>query len=625
MKAPIKMKVPILEELKNRILIADGAMGTLLYSYGIDRCFEELNRSHPEEIVRVHRAYIDAGADVIQTNTYGANAIKLARYGLEHEVRPFNKEAVALAKHAAEPGTYILGTIGGIRGFQEPSLQLDEIRQSFRQQAEVLLSENVDGLLLETYYDLDELKEVLKIARKMTSLPIITHVSMQEPGVLINGMPLADALSQLEDLGADIVGTNCRLGPFHMIESLKGIPLPKHAFLSAYPNGSLPDYRDGKLYYQTEPGYFKKYAAEFRNEGIRLLGGCCGTTPVHIRAFKEGISELEPLTVKNVNRSSDRIVIADNHPDTPLYDKARSGRSVFVEFDTPRNLSTDNFFKGVRALEHAGADAITMADNSLASPRISNTAMARLIKEEFTIPPLVHLTCRDRNLIGLQSHLMGLDVLGLHDVLIVTGDPTKIGDFPGATSVYDVSSMQLIHLVKQFNRGISYSGRSLRRPTHFRVAAAFNPNVRNLDRAVQRLKRKIECGADYFISQPVFDRERIVAISQALRGVTTPVYLGIMPLTSSRNAEFLHNEVPGMSLPDDVRSRMAAAKSKEEARRTSLQIAKELIDTAMEYFRGIYLITPMTHYSMTVELLHYIKERERRLASGTVQVSHRIR
>lgn len=619
------MKAPILEELKNRILIADGAMGTLLYSYGIDRCFEELNRSHPEEIVHVHQAYIDAGADVIQTNTYGANAIKLARYGLENEVSAFNKDAVELAKKAAAPETYIFGTIGGVRGFQEQPLQLDEIKQSFRQQAEVLLAEDVDGLLLETYYDLDELKEVLKIAREMTALPIITHVSMQEPGVLINGLPLANALSQLEDLGADIVGTNCRLGPFHMIESLKDIPLPKHAFLSAYPNGSLPDYRDGKLYYETEPGYFKKYALEFRNEGIRLLGGCCGTTPVHIRAFKEGVSELAPLTAKNVSQAPGEMVIADNHPDTPLYDKARTGRSVFVEFDTPRNLSTENFFKGVRALEKAGADAITMADNSLASPRISNAAMARLIKEEFSIPPLVHLTCRDRNLIGLQSHLMGLDVLGLHDVLIVTGDPTKIGDFPGATSVYDVSSMQLIRLVKQFNRGISYSGRSLRRPTHFRVAAAFNPNVRNLDRAVQRLKKKIECGADYFISQPVFDRERIVAISKALRGVTAPVYIGIMPLTSSRNAEFLHNEVPGMSLPDEVRSRMAAAATKEEARRTSLEIAKELIDTAMDCFRGIYLITPMTHYSMTVDLLHYVKEKERLLASGTVQASNRAR
>ncbi|WP_100489459.1 bifunctional homocysteine S-methyltransferase/methylenetetrahydrofolate reductase [Sporolactobacillus pectinivorans] len=607
------MKTPILDEMKKRILIGDGAMGTLLYSYGIDRCFEELNVSHADEITHVHQAYIHAGADVIQTNTYGANTIKLARYGLEHEVGHFNTAAVELAKKAANPETYVFGTIGGVRGFQKQSLQLDEIKQSFRQQADTLLAGGVDGLLLETYYDFSELCEVLKIARKATSLPIIAHVSMQEPGVLISGMPLAEALRELESLGADIVGTNCRLGPFHMIQALRGIPLPKRAFLSAYPNGSLPDYRDGKLHYESEPGYFKKYAIDFRNEGIRLLGGCCGTTPVHIEAFKQGISELEPIKEKSVSKRIDRIIISDNHPDTPLFEKAKAGRSVFVEFDTPRHLNTSGFFKGIRAIQDAGADAVTMADNSLASPRISNAAIGRLIKEKFTVPPLVHLTCRDRNLIGLQSHLMGLDVLGLHDLLVVTGDPTKIGDFPGATSVYDVSSMELIKLVKQFNRGISYSGRNLRRPTHFRVAAAFNPNVRNLDRAVQRLKRKIECGADYFISQPVFDRQQIVETSEALRGVSAPVYLGIMPLTSARNAEFLHNEVPGIRLPDDVRDRMANAETEEETRHVSMSIAKELIDTAMECFRGIYLITPMGQYSMTVELLKYVKEKERLL------------
>ncbi|TGA97861.1 bifunctional homocysteine S-methyltransferase/methylenetetrahydrofolate reductase [Sporolactobacillus shoreae] len=610
------MKTPILDEMKKRILIGDGAMGTLLYSYGIDRCFEELNVSHASEVLHVHQAYIGAGADVVQTNTYGANAIKLARYGLEHEVGRFNKAAVQLAKKAAKPETYVFGTIGGIRGFQKQSVQTEEIRRSFREQADVLLDGGVDGLLLETYYDFSELKEVLKLAREATDLPIVAHVSMQEPGVLINGMSLAEALRELESLGADIVGTNCRLGPFHMIQALRGIPLPKRAFLSAYPNGSLPDYRDGKLYYETEPGYFKKYAVDFRNEGIRLLGGCCGTTPVHIEAFRQGLSELEPIREKSVSKRVSTIIISDNHPETPLFEKAKSGRSVFVEFDTPRHLNTSGFFRGVRALQDAGADAITMADNSLASPRISNAAIGRLIKEEFTVPPLVHLTCRDRNLIGLQSHLMGLDVLGLHDVLIVTGDPTKIGDFPGATSVYDVSSMELIRLVKQFNHGISYSGKSLRHPTHFRVAAAFNPNVRNLDRAVQRLKRKIECGADYFISQPVFDRQQIIETSKALRGISAPVYIGIMPLTSATNAEFLHNEVPGIRLPDDVRERMAAARTPEEARRTSLEIAKELIDTSMEYFRGIYLITPMGRFTVTVELLKYIKEKERLLLAA---------
>ncbi|RYM06732.1 bifunctional homocysteine S-methyltransferase/methylenetetrahydrofolate reductase [Sporolactobacillus sp. THM7-7] len=620
------MRTPLLEELKKRILIGDGAMGTLLYSYGIDRCFEELNVSHAEEILHVHKAYINAGSDVIQTNTYGANAIKLARYGLEEEVRHFNEAAVRIARQAAQPSTYVFGTVGGIRGFGKQSAELDEIRRGFEEQVSCLLENGVDGLLLETYYDVDELRSVLKLARSATDLPIIAHVSMQEPGVLLNGMTLADVLSELEELGADIVGTNCRLGPFHMIQALEGIPLPKHAFLSAYPNGSLPDYRDGKLYYKTEPEYFKKYAVDFRNEGVRLLGGCCGTTPVQIQAFKQGIAELAPLEKKTVTEHTETIVIEreDSHSETPLFEKAINGRSVFVEFDTPRHLKTSSFFKGVKAIQEAGADAVTMADNSLASPRISNTAIGRLIKEKFSIPPLVHLTCRDRNLIGLQSHLMGLDVLGLHDLLIVTGDPTKIGDFPGATSVYDLSSMQLIELVKKFNRGISYSGKTLKKATHFRVAAAFNPNVRNLDRAVQRLKRKEDSGADYFISQPVFDKERILEISEATHSVSAPIYLGIMPLISSRNAEFLHNEVPGIRIPDDVRVRMAQAKSKEKARRTGVAIAKEMIDIAMEHFRGIYLITPMGHYNMTVELVQYVKEKERTLSNKTIGAANNL-
>ncbi|CAM3113096.1 bifunctional homocysteine S-methyltransferase/methylenetetrahydrofolate reductase [Sporolactobacillus spathodeae] len=600
------MRAPILEEMKKRILIGDGAMGTLLYSYGIDRCFEELNLSHAEEIVHVHEAYIHAGADLIQTNTYGANRVKLARYGLENDVERFNRAAVALAQKAAKEDIYVVGTIGGLRGFQKQAAPLKEIKEVFVEQASVLLDAGVDGLLLETYYDFDELREVLKIARQMTDRPIITHVSMQEPGVLMNGLPLARALSNLEDLGADIVGTNCRLGPFHMIQALKGIPLPKRAFLSAYPNSSLPDYREGKLFYENEPSYFKKYATEFRNEGVRLLGGCCGTTPIQIKAFKEGVSDLEPLQSKQPVKQQTIVIRPVVHPETTLFKKVKTGRSVFVEFDTPRHLNTSSFFKGVEALKRAGADAITMADNSLASPRISNTAMARLVKERYHLPPLIHLTCRDRNLIGLQSHLMGMDVLGLHDVLVVTGDPTKIGDFPGATSVYDVSSMQLIELIKKFNRGISYSGKSLKQPTHFRVAAAFNPNVRNLDRAIQRMKRKIACGADYFITQPVFDPERIREISEATRDIPVPIHIGIMPMTSSKNAEFLHNEVPGIRLPDSVLQRMAQAKNEDREREEGLAIARELITTAMDCFRGIYLITPMGRYQSSVELLRFI-------------------
>ncbi|MFT8871769.1 MAG: bifunctional homocysteine S-methyltransferase/methylenetetrahydrofolate reductase [Sporolactobacillus sp.] len=604
------MREPLLEALNKRILIGDGAMGTLLYSYGIGRCFEDMNISNREQIMHVHEAYIHAGADIIQTNTYGANSIKLANYGLDDHAAALNKAAVQLAKEAAKDRVYVLGTIGGIRGVQNQSMSISTICSVFREQANALLEAGVDGLLLETYYDLEELAAVLTLARKQTTLPIIAHVSMQEAGVLVSGLPLATALERLESLGADVVGTNCRLGPFHMIEALKEVPLPKHAFLSAYPNGSLPDYREGKLYYEERPDYFQKCALEFRNEGVRLLGGCCGTTPSHIEAFKRGIAELPPLQKKmSIRKRTSITVHTTGGEEAAVYQKVRQKRSVFVEFDTPRHIDTSHFFKGVQALQGAGADAVTMADNSLASPRVSNAALAYLVKERFAIPPLVHVACRDRNLIGLQSHLLGLDVLGLRDLLVVTGDPTKIGDFPGASSVYDLSSMQLIELIKKkFNRGMSYSGKSLKKSTRFRVAAAFNPNVRNLDKAVQRMQRKIECGADYFISQPVFDPALIEEIYQATCQLSVPVYLGVMPLTSSRNAEFLHNEVPGIQLPEATRRRMAKAEAGGNAREEGLLIAKELLSRAVDRFPGIYLITPMGRYQSSVELLHYIRE-----------------
>ncbi|MFD2617308.1 bifunctional homocysteine S-methyltransferase/methylenetetrahydrofolate reductase [Terrilactibacillus laevilacticus] len=602
----------LLGALKERILIGDGAMGTFLYSFGIDRCFEELNLSHSEDVRHVHEAYIQSGADMIQTNTYGANYIKLSRYGLEDDVRKINTQAVKIAKDAAKDKAFVVGTIGGVRGFKKQTLTMEDIKRSFREQLYCLLLEGVDGLLLETYYDFDELKTVLDIARKETDLPVIAHVTMHEPGTLQNGMSLNEALHNLADHGANVVGTNCRLGPYHMIQALENVALPKNAYLSAYPNASLPDYEDGKLIYQTEPDYFKKYAVDFRNEGIRLLGGCCGTTPEQIRAFKEGVQTLEPIKEKKVKVKVETIELGKSTSDTALFTKIKNGRSLIVEFDAPRHLDTKTFFEGSRALKEAGADAVTLADNSLASPRISNAAVATKLQNDYNVPTLVHLTCRDRNLIGLQSHLMGLHLLGLHDILAVTGDPTKIGDFPGATSVYDVSSIQLIELIKQFNEGVSFSGKSLKERTSFRVAAAFNPNVRNLDRAVARMERKIASGADYFITQPIFDPKRIVELSEATKHIKAPIFVGIMPLTSSRNAEFLHNEVPGIQLTDQARQTMAKVSgNKEQSAIEGINIAKELVDVAMEHFNGIYLITPMMRYDMTVDLTKYVRAKEK--------------
>lgn len=601
----------LLENLKNNVLVADGAMGTVLYSHGIDFCYEELNVEKPEIIEKIHLDYIAAGADIIQTNTYSANALKLARYGMENRVKEFNEAAIQIAKRAAAQGNqYVLGTIGGLRGIRKSDASLADVLAIVREQADTLLAGDPDGLLLETYYDFEELSTVVKELRRMTDRPIVAQVSMDEPGVLQNGLLLNDALHQLEAIGADVVGVNCRLGPYHTIQAFEKVTLPERAFLSAAPNASLLDVEDGRIVYVSEADYFGRAAALLREEGVRLIGGCCGTTPKHIAAAKKHLSGLAPITKKVVTPEKP-IVIREADPAKyePLHEKAKTTRTVIVELDTPRHLETEQYFIGANQLYDAGVDAVTMADNSLASPRISNMAMGSIMKMQHNVRPLVHLTCRDHNLIGLQSHLMGLDALGIHDILAVTGDPTKVGDFPGATSVYDVSSMELLQLIKQLNEGISFTGKPLRKKAKFSVAAAFNPNVRVLDRAVQRLEKKIECGADYFITQPVYTKEKIVDIYEATKHLETPIFIGIMPLTNIRNAEFLHHEVPGIKLSEDVLERMrACGDDREKATREGVAIAKELIDTAAELFNGIYIITPFLRYDMSLELIQHIKE-----------------
>ncbi|MBT2637894.1 bifunctional homocysteine S-methyltransferase/methylenetetrahydrofolate reductase [Bacillus sp. ISL-39] len=601
-----------LKRLENEILIADGAIGTLLHSYGAGICFEELNISHPEEVIQIHKAYINAGADLIQTNTYAANYIKLERYGLEDQVKEINSAAVKLARQAAGTDAYVLGTIGGNRGIRPSAIPIEEIKRSFREQLYCLLLEGVDGLLLETFYDMEEIETILEIARKETDLPIIAQVSLQEIGIMQDQTPLQEVFNRLEDLGADLVGLNCRLGPHHMISSLEQIELPSKAFLSAYPNAGLPAYTDGKFHYEGNPEYFGKSARSFRDQGVRLIGGCCGTTPEHIKAFADELKGLPPVLDKKLPAKKPKIVVtpADvKRPLAPLHQVVKERPSVIVELDSPRKLDTTRFFEGAKALKDTGIDALTLADNSLASPRISNAAIGHLVKEKIGLRPLVHLTCRDRNIIGLQSHLMGLHTLGLHDVLAVTGDPARVGDFPGASSVFDVSSFELIEMIKQFNDGLSYSGKDLGQKGAFSIGAAFNPNVRSIEKAVMRMEKKIRAGADYFITQPVYSEKMLLEVHEATKHIDAPVYIGLMPLTSSRNAEFLHNEVPGIKISQEILNIMAKFNNEPLlSKKEGIAITKGLIEAAAELFNGIYIITPFMNYEMSVELSSYANE-----------------
>lgn len=602
-----------LEALNERVLLGDGATGTLLYSYGIDFCFEQLNLTKPEQVEKVHRAYIESGSDVIQTNTYGANIPKLKRYGLEEQAVKINRAAVQNARNAAGNDHFVLGTIGGIWGMKKSAVTLEEIIESFEIQADALLQdEKIDGLLFETFYDFQELKTLVELARKKTKLPIVAQLAIHEVGTIQNGSPLAEGFKELEALGADVVGLNCRLGPHHIIKSFEEVPLLDRAFLSAYPNASLPEYQDGHFIFESDTQYFQDSALNLRAQGVRLIGGCCGTTPKHIEAMAKKVKGLPPVTSKEVvPKPKQPITVSKEIENEPLQDIVRNKRTVIVELDPPKTLDTASFFEGAKALEKAGIDALTMADNSLASPRVSNLAMASIVKQETNLRPLVHITCRDRNLIGLQSHILGLHTLGIHDVLAITGDPTKVGDFPGASSVYDLTSFDLIQLLKQCNEGVSFSGKPLKEKTSFSVAAAFNPNVRHLDRAVKRLEKKIEHGADYFISQPVYSAEQMIQVHEATKDIKTPIFIGVMPLVSSRNAEFLHNEVPGIKLSDEIRSIMAACgEDKKKAYEEGIAIAKNLIDAAFDLFDGIYLITPFMRYEMSVELTQYIHAKE---------------
>ncbi|CAM2935828.1 MULTISPECIES: bifunctional homocysteine S-methyltransferase/methylenetetrahydrofolate reductase [Staphylococcus] len=599
----------LLKALQNNVLVADGAMGTILYSEGLDTCPEAYNLTHPEKVEHIHRSYIEAGADVIQTNTYGANFEKLQPFGLEHKVKAIHQAAVAIAKRAARPETFILGTVGGFRGVKQGELSLSAIQYHTEIQVDTLIESGVDGLLFETYYDLTELIRVITQTRQNYDIPIIAQLTASNTNYLRDGTEINDALQQIVAAGADVVGLNCHHGPHHMKHSFSHIALPDKAYLSCYPNASLLDLDQHTFQYSDNAQYFGDTAQQLIQEGVRLIGGCCGTTPEHIRHIKSAVKGLKPIQNKKVIPiDKKRETLAQNQHQLNLADRVRQKPTIIVELDTPKHLDTTKFFNNVKALDEANIDAVTLADNSLATVRISNIAAASLIKQRFGIEPLVHITCRDRNLIGLQSHLLGLSLLGIHEILAITGDPSKIGHLPGATNVYDVNSKGLTELALKFNKGINTDGDALKTTTQFNIAGGFDPHVRNINAAVRKMETKIESGMSYFITQPVFSKEKIIEIYEATKHLNVPIFIGVMPITSYNNALFLHNEVPGIKMSEEILEQFkAVAGDKEATYQLSISLCKSLIDTVHTYFNGLYLITPFERVDYSLELAAYSK------------------
>lgn len=599
----------LLDTLKNNVLVADGAMGTILYSEGLDTCPEHYNLTHPEKVEHIHKSYIEAGANVIQTNTYGANFEKLKPFGLEHKVKAIHEAAVNIAQRAANDETFILGTVGGFRSIQQGELSLSAIQYHTEIQIDALVSSGVDGLLFETYYDLEELLSAIKLTRRKYDIPIIAQLTASNTNYLIDGTLINEALEQVVEAGADVVGLNCHHGPHHMKNTLSHINIPKNAYLSCYPNASLLDIEQNHFKYSENANYFGEVAIQLIEEGVRLIGGCCGTTPEHIEKIKHAVTGLKPVTDKKVipihkKRASSS---KETHK-LNLAERVKKQPTIIVELDTPKHLDTRLFFDNIKALDDANIDAVTLADNSLATVRVSNIAAASLIKQQFDIEPLVHITCRDRNLIGLQSHLLGLSLLGIHEILAITGDPSKIGHLPGATNVYDVNSKGLTELALKFNQGINTDGDALKVETHFNIAGGFDPHVRNIDAAVRKMETKIDSGMHYFITQPVFTKEKIIEIYEATKHLDVPIFIGVMPITSYQNAQFLHNEVPGIKMSDEVIAQFKeVAGDKEATYQLSLSLCKSLIDTVHQYFNGLYLVTPFERVDYSLELAEYSK------------------
>ncbi|MGX0848160.1 bifunctional homocysteine S-methyltransferase/methylenetetrahydrofolate reductase [Staphylococcus auricularis] len=598
-----------LTQLKDNILVADGAIGTLLYSEGIDTCPEAYNITHPDKIEKIHRAYIEAGADVIQTNTYGANFEKLKAFGLEHKIKQIHQTAVAIAKRAAKPETFILGTVGGFRNITQTKLELSTIQYHTEVQVDTLVEAGVDALLFETYYDLEELTNIVKLTRQKYDIPIIAQLTASNTNYLKDGQPINEAIQAVIDSGANIVGLNCHHGPHHMVHSFSHIELPKNAYLSCYPKASLLDIENDTIQYSDNAQYFGQMAQKLINEGVRLIGGCCGTTPEHVHFIKESVKGLKPVSHKNVVPMTQRKSKGTNNENrNNLTHLVKTRPTIIVELDTPKHLDTTTFFDNVKKLDEEGVDAITLADNALATVRIDNLAAASIIKQQYNIEPLVHVTCRDRNLIELQSHLLGLSLIGVNEILAVTGDPSRMGNLPGATNVYDVNSKGLTEIALRFNEGINTDGDALKKKTNFNIAAAFDPNVRKLEVAVKRAEQKIKHGTNYFITQPVYSTDKIKEIYEATKHLDVPFFIGIMPITSYNNALFLHNEVPGIKLSDEVLERFEALKGdKEKTKAYSLSLSQELIDTVHQYFNGLYLITPFQNVDITLELAQYSK------------------
>lgn len=598
-----------------RVILLDGAMGTEIYRRGvfINRCFDELSRTDPNLVREVHQEYRKAGAQVLETNTFGANRFRLQGYGLESQVSEINQASAALAREVAGDDLFVAGSIGPIGVRLEPygPTSRAEARQAFREQAAALAGAGVDSLLLETFSDLEEIRQAVIGCRDAADLPLIAQATIQPNGETTYGDRPEHIAEELAGMGVDAIGLNCSVGPAIILGAIQKMARVTDLPLSAVPNAGLPQEVHGRKIYLADPEYMANYARRLVQAGVRIVGGCCGTTPEHIREMASQIKVVAQraprVTVRPTDGGKSPVSLAVRGEQAtepaPLGERSAWGRKLAagemvtsVEILPPRGTDASGMLESCRWLKEAGVDAVNVPDGARAMMRMGVIAASALIEREVGIETVVHYCCRDRNLLGMMSDLIGAQALGLRNMLLITGDPPKMGPYPDATAVFDIDSVGLTNLVSHLNHGLDLGGNALGSATSFVAGVGVNPGAVDVEEEIEHWYWKVEAGAEFGVTQPVFDVETLVAFLQRIekQGTRIPIVAGIWPLVSLRNAEFLNSEVPGIEVPDRHMERMRAAQERgqEHARAEGCTIAREMLSEVRELVEGVQVSAP---------------------------------
>ncbi len=611
------MKQPFLEALDSRVLVCDGAMGTMLYAKGvfINKSFDALNITQPDLVAEVHQEYVRAGADIIETNTFGANRIKLGSFGLADKLHAINEQGARIARHAADDKAYVAGAIGplGIRIEPWGKTGVDEAREYFREQAKALAAGGVDLFILETFRDLSEISAALDAVRSVSELPVLAQMTVEEDGNTLDGTPPERFAPELERRGATVIGVNCAVGPAPMLDTIERMAAVTTLKLSAQPNAGKPRDVEGRNIYLCSPDYMASYARRFILHNVRVVGGCCGTTPEHIRQIKTAVRGVAPAVLRGHDGHEGRVSQeervaqasrvgqvgqAGKEPPVPRRQKSHLAKAledrkfvVAVELAPPRGFQTDQIVERAKRLQAQRVDVINIPDGLRAGARLSALSLAVLIEQQAGIETILHYSCRDRNLLGIQSDLLGAHAMGLRNLLLITGDPGRVGDYPDATAVFDVDSIGLTNVVSRLNHGCDVGGQTIGAATRFHVGVSVNPAASNMDQELRRFDYKVEAGAEFVLTRPVFDVKAFEMFLKRIEHAHLPVVAGVFPFESARNAEFMANEVPGVRVPDALLERMRRTERPDAAAEEGITIAREIARELRGSVQGVQVST----------------------------------